>query len=147
MRIGVTSVADPDVSKKVGDVTVHLEDALNGFFLGKSYGAIDMFVAVVISTDIPQELIDRFIEAHHKVSTMKNPFTSERIKTVSFALPFDHNLIQRATSSKVRQLVCKALIERLDNHGLKIPKTIDFREFADNMKLAVEIYARAQTNM
>jgi hypothetical protein len=144
MKIRVTSVTSSEKNKLVRNATVALEDKLNPVFANSSYGGeIEQFTAVIVAvySDPPEN--NQFCKDHNKIGSYKHPFTQEKVKFISFALPFDPEFVEPMTEYQIRVAICPALLNRLRNPGVKIPKQFDYARFAEDLQVLLEIYRRA----
>ncbi|QDQ27950.1 hypothetical protein FNU76_17260 [Chitinimonas arctica] len=98
-------------------------------------------VAVAVDSD-PLEN-EKFRKVNDKCGSYTNMLTGEKVKYLGFALAFDPAVIEFADDETVRQLWCAALLERLDNPSIRIPKAFDYERFASDMRIALEIYSKA----
>lgn len=144
MEVRWTCDTSPEVGSLLGRATIELQEALTPLFRERSYGGgVDQLVVMVVSVDSdPSENI-KICERHNKVGSYKHPITSERVKYIGLALSFDPASIEGETDDQVRRLLCTALIGRLQEPGLKIPKAFDYERFSDDVSSALEIYSRA----
>lgn len=145
MKIRITSVADEEATVAVREPTVAIENALNLFFKDKSYGSVGQFTVVVVAVYSDVQENDAFCKGHNKFGTLNNPFTSEKIKYLSIAIPFDPSLLCTKDSFDIKKDICTATSIRLRNVGMKIPKRFDFEGFVSDMELPLEILMRATT--
>lgn len=141
MKIRFTSVTWSDIGPLIRNVMVMLEDALNPIFANNTFGGgVDQFTTVVVAIDSNSSENDKFCKAHNRVGIDKNPITGKKIKNISVALPFDPGVIKLMTEDQVCLEVCSALINRLNDLGLKkIPKEFNFAKFAIELRDALKI--------
>ncbi len=137
MKITFTSVAWTDVNAIFPKALKPLEFLANNLFLNKSYGAdISQFAAVAIAVGEPEEN-EKFSKPHNKAGTDKHPLTGEKAKFISFALCFTQDEVLNKDEDKLKHLFCNALLARLDNPNIKLPKGFDYEKFSTDMKYAV----------
>ena len=118
--------------------TVKLEQQIPPLFADKSYGCeIERFVAGFVAMGSP-EMNARNSKGDNKVGSYKDPFTGEKVKFMSFALPFDPKELVGKDQCQLEKLLCEALYHRLDAPNIKIPKDFDYETFAIDMKAALQ---------
>lgn len=138
MKIKFTSVSSQEVSSLLRNVTVSLEDELKPEFLEKSFGhGVDQFVAVVVAVDPSPSENEKFRKQYHSVGKYKDVVTKEWVKFISVALPFDPEHLISMSEQNVRLELIAALLDRLDNMDLNIPKQFDYKKFAAQLHLAL----------
>lgn len=121
---------------------MEMEDALNPAFASKTFGEIGRFMLVIVAVDSDSSENNRFVTGHTKIGSYKHPITSERVKFISLAVPFDPMILEPASPARRRQLVSDALMERLDNPPVKIPNSFNYERFVHEMRLALESYLK-----
>lgn len=143
MKIRITSVADEDATTAVREPINAIANSLNLNFVDHFYGAVNQFTVVVVAVDSDPYENDRFCTAHNKFGTLKNPFTAEKIKYLSIALAFDPVLLCKWSESEIRKEICSAILLRLRNFEMRIPKGFDFEKFVSDIDTPLEILIRA----
>ena len=140
MKMTFTGVTSSEVSDLISNVAVAFENKLKPIFVNTTYGGgVDNFVVVIVSVSSNISENEKFCKSHNRVGTDSHPVTGEKIRYVSVALPFDPELIESRTGDQVREDVCVALKNRLNNIGLKrIPKEFDFLKFSEDLQASLD---------
>jgi hypothetical protein len=138
MKIVFTSMIWQEVSEIVRCVTVQLEDELIPVFSAKNYGAnIDEFIGLFVAMGPPTEN-EEYSKKDNKVGTYKCPLTGDKVKYLSFALPFHPSELVEKSADEIKRLFCNALYERLDQPNVKMPKSFEYGRFVADFKLALQ---------
>ena len=109
-----------------------LENKIMSNIADKYFGdGVDEFAIVTIVENplMPMRNKDDFIKGYHKVSRYKQAITKESVKYISVVLFFDREDIEGLTKESMCAVLAKALILRLENINLKIPKKFNYEKF------------------
>ncbi len=141
MKIRCTSCALENVSDVISKATIPMEDEFDKVFSELSYGGeVDQFLAVAIAAGSLEDNQEYFKE-HNRSGTYKHPITKEKVKFISFALPFTEEEMKGVNDKEFSKLFCNALKEKLDNPDVKITKGFDYDKFSLDMKAAIDKYS------
>ena len=144
MNISVVSYVSDSVAEIFRDIAEDFEKAFRPHFLNDDFGAdISEFIIGIAAVDSDVELNNKFCKGNDKVGSRKHWLSQEVAKYMSIALPMDPDKIEKMTKAEVRRAFCEALIEKLKNPVVKIPKKFDYARFVEKMDTALQIYARA----
>lgn len=145
MRIKISSIVSEPLAGVFRDVTNSLERALQPAFEDKLYGAdVGQFSTFAVAVDADKTISQRFCEKYDKVGRYKHPITKDWIKYISFALSFDPDKIRSSNERTITEGLCAALLQRLNDPQLKLPKAFEYEIFAADLRIAIEIYMRAK---
>ena len=138
MIIGFTSMAWAAVDEVVGCAIAQLEQEITHVFAAKVYGSnISKFSTGLISVGTAHEN-EQYSKGSNKVGIYKCPLTGEKVKYISFALPFHPSELEGKNVDEIKRLFCEALYKRLDAPNIKIPKDFDYETFTIDMKAALQ---------
>ena len=143
MYIRITCVTDEKAGQIINEILVAMQEAFNIFFPDRNYGDLEQFTVVVVAVDSDTAENDKFLKGFNKIGSFKNPFTQNKVKYIGFGIPFDPMAIEKMVDDQFKIALCDALLNRLDNPALKIPKNFDYNRFACDMKDRLEIFKRA----
>lgn len=143
MHIRITCVTDEKAGILINDTLIELQDSLNLYFIGQKYGAHEQFLIVVVAVDSDASENEKFLKRYNKVGSYKNLVTSEMTKYIGFGIPFDPLAIERMGGNQFRIAFCDALLLKLENPEIKVPKTFEYDRFAADLKIRLEIFKRA----
>jgi hypothetical protein len=144
MQVKVVSIVAEDLAPLFREVTSSLEDALCPAFASKTYGGgIEQFSVFAVAVDPDESINAKFCAGYNKAGRYSHPLTHSIIRYISVALPFNPEAIATLTSEQVCWQLCESLIMRLEKPGIKVPKGFAFDTFAEDLRLALEIYLRS----
>lgn len=144
MKIVTTSIASEEAGALLNDHLVFLAKALNQFLGSQVYGDISQLTVIIVAVDSAVAENGRFCKGRDKVGRFKHPVSGEQVKYISFALPFDPVDIESAPPGNLRQMVIDALIARLRNPALKIPKAFKYDALVSDLETRLEILKRVE---
>lgn len=139
MNIRFTSVAAEEVGPVLGRITIAIQEALQPIFAEDSFGPIDLFMCVVVAVDTLPEGNEIFVRAHDKVGSFTNPFTGERQRYLSVALPFDPAKVGLMSDQEIFHSIYVALVARMQEPKLRIPKSFEYLSFSKKLLAAVAL--------
>lgn len=114
-----------------------LEEKLSTALADEFFGdAIDEFFVVIIAVD--PEANEKFKKGYHKVGKYKDPFTMVTVRHFSIALLFDPESFASMSEKRARDEVVSALLHRLENIDLRIPKNFDYAKFLEVTRRALQ---------
>lgn len=142
MKVVVTSISWQGVSEIVRSVTVAMENVLSRSFKELSYGAgIDQLTIVVIAASSEESENERLRKGYNKVGRLRHPFTKEPIKVIGFAIPLNSDLLVKIDKPELGKLICQAVLEKIANPKLRIPKDFDYDSFSKRLSAAIETFS------
>jgi hypothetical protein len=147
MRFRVTSVAGSEEGRRLGDITVAMEDRLAAVLGLLDFGSsIDQFTIVVVSVyDDPMEN-EEWCKAHRKLATIKNPITQTPMRLLSIAVPISPAEICTAEPDTLPKLVTNAVRRELAVRPKRLPKGLDFAQLSDAVARSLSPWFKSLAN-
>lgn len=143
MDIKVVSIAAESVAPMYRNVCATLEDTFRSVFSGLDFGGdVKEFIVAIVAVEEDPDANNKFCTPSNKVGRYKDWRTHEPVKFISIALPFDPVRIEGMTEVQVVRDFCNALIIRLENLGVKIPRGFKYSEFSSKLRETLETYAQ-----
>ena len=114
------------------EASLVVENKIMAHIVDKSFGAdIEEFIVVSVVDNplMPRHDKNDYIKGYHKFSRYKRAITKESVKYLGVVLFFDREDIEGLTKEAMCVVLAKALILRLENISLKIPKRFNYEKF------------------
>ena len=144
MKIRIPVISYAPLLEKLLNILPPLEDALNSAFKDESYdGEIGQLTVNIVAVDADASENAKWSKPRNKVGSFQDPFTDKRLKYISIALPFDPTALEGLGDRQILHCVCEELTVRLDNIGVRLPKTFKHQIFFDKLKTMLRIYDQA----
>jgi hypothetical protein len=141
MLIRVTGHICEEIDKLLLPVIASLSEKLNGYLIDKFYGAeVKQFTVVLVAVDSDLLLNSKLAEKYNKTGSYKDLLTGEKIKYFSIGLPFDYLVIASMNAFELNNLICNALINRLNDSTIsrgRLSKEFNYKNFAADMHIAL----------
>lgn len=143
MHIVLTSDSWEDTNAILMKILMPLANALNSFFADQFYGKPERFMVVVVAVDSDAEINGKIAKKYNKVGNERHPVSNERVRYISVALPFDPVTILARTLIENKIAICEAIIQKVGNPEVRIPKEFDYLRFSSDLNDRLEILKRA----
>lgn len=130
------------------DASLILEKKIMSTMEGESFGGeIHEFIVVTVVDNplMPIKDKDSFLNNYHRVGRYKHPVTKESVKYISIVLFFDRENLESLSKEAMCTVLAGALIFRLENIDLKIPRKFDYDNFFKKIQLILSGYLKPST--
>ena len=142
MKFRVTSVADESCGARINVATVKLEDWLNATIADSDFGAsLDQFMIVVVAVDDDPECNARFAKPWNKLSSTLNPYTGQKVKSLSFSIEVPPSNATEATYEELLSQIAEAVKHKLSIRPQRLPSGFDFQRASRAVSVALEAFA------
>lgn len=129
MEIRVTTVVWADVAKIASQAAKRLEEILQPSFEGVSYGGgVVKVLLVIISVSDDVGGNSEFIKARTKSGFLDENLSGHRGRFLSYGFEVN-SAVFSCDGSDMLVKICPALLKRLDESDLKIPKGFNLEKF------------------
>jgi len=98
---------------------------------------------MIVSVDSDEIENQKFCKGYNKVGRYKHPISSETVKFIGFALPYDPEIIVTMNIGQFVNIFCTDLLSRLSAPSFKIPSTFNYEKFCFDLREPLEILKRA----
>ena len=143
MHLTVTCVATDETVMALNRFSNTIETAINPSLAQVSYGTIGRFMLVIVSVEEDAEENLRFCEKHNKSGAYTHPFTKEKVKYFSLAVPFNPKEIVSLAEDNLRKRLISEMIEVMAKPAVKVPKGFDYDGLAKKLTLDLQILGAA----
>jgi len=129
----------------IREVINHMEDSFGQFLKNVSYGGkitTVIFVPVAVDPDLDFNN-NFFVQKMNKIERGKD-YYGNWYNSLCFAMGFNPDVVAKMKFNEFRDELCLAMIERLNNPEINIPKIFDYERFKEDILQIIEIYRRAK---
>ena len=143
MRVKITSICSEETLRPLNAFYTKLEDAVNDYLRDMSFGDIGLLMISIVSAFDDESENCKFADTENKIGSFVDPFTKVRVKFITLGLAYPPSRVVLASASELRENLCNAILNRLMGETMAKSKKFDFPAFAQEFKIAVEIYKRS----
>ena len=142
MHLTVTSVATNETFMALNRFCNAVEAAINPSLAQENYGPIERFMLVIVAVEeVPEENL-KFCAKHNKAGAYSHPFTKDKVKYFSLAVPFNPKDVVSVSTNNLWKSLIAEMIRVVANPVVKIPKGFDYERLAKKLLLDFEIFGR-----
>jgi len=143
MRIKITSICSEQTLRPLNAFYTKLEDALNAYMGGMSFGSIDLFMISIVSAFDDNDENCKFSAAENKTGSFVDPFTKDKIKFITIGLAYPPSKVLLLSELELRQDLCDEILSRFMREPIPGSGKFDLENFLKEFKVAIEIYKRS----
>lgn len=133
MRIRFTSVVTEEISELIRLVTVELQEALKASLSKGTYeGGIEQFAAVIVAVGTQKEN-NEFVSKHNKLGSYKDFFSKKKIKYISYALPFNPEILINMEIADLKSMFCSELLDLVLGEKIHKLDSINSESFIEDL--------------
>jgi hypothetical protein len=140
MKIRVTFIADPSISKVIGKTLIYLENALNQALKDSDYGSgvkqVTFFYVSVFSNT--SDNIE-YCKKYNQTGKFKDIESGKMVSYIGIAIPISPEIILSDEISNVPEFLIGALEANLENPTYELPKKFDQKKFFLDIKSANDV--------